>query len=208
MRKGHTEVVCVIDQSGSMEVMKAEAITGFNKFLEEQKKVEGTAALTLVLFNDGYEMAHRHVPIEEVEDLTDQTYITSSTTALLDAIGKTIDSIGNDFRVWPEEHRAEHVVFCVITDGQENASKEYKKGRILEMIKEQTDKWGWKFVFVGAGPEAFSQAGGLGFNLKMSKHVTHDADGITCGMDHFAATVRSVRTGGDGTYDDKDNPTT
>ncbi len=133
-RKGLTEIVMVIDRSGSMATIKDDAIGGLNTFIEEQQKVKGEANLTTVLFDDEYILWHDGVDIKKVEPFTERTYVPRSMTALLDAIGKTANDVGERLRKTKEKDRPEKVLFVILTDGMENASKEFTKPQIVEII--------------------------------------------------------------------------
>lgn len=156
-----TEIVCVIDRSGSMADIKKDAIGGFNTFLTEQKKVPLPACLTLTLFNHDYEIVHSGRNLQEIQPLTEQSYVPAGTTALLDAVGRTIDDIGKRLASTPEDQRPGKVLFVILTDGLENASKDYKKEKVRELIKHQQEKYGWRFEFLAANMDAFAEASAL-----------------------------------------------
>ena len=156
-----TEIVCVIDRSGSMADIKKDAIGGFNTFLAEQKKIPLPAYLTLTLFNHGYEIIHGGRNLQEVQPLTEQSYVPAGTTALLDAVGRTIDDVGKRLASMSEDQRPGKILFVILTDGLENASKDYKKDKIGEMIKHQQEKYGWRFEFLAANMDAFAEASAL-----------------------------------------------
>ena len=158
MRENSTEMVFVLDRSGSMSGLAADTIGGFNELIEKQKKIEGDAYVTTVLFDHEYEVLHDHVALGEVAPLTDKEYFARGSTALLDAVGRTIDSVGARLAAAPEEERPEHVVFVITTDGRENSSREYTAKQVREMVEHQQQKYSWQFVFLGANMDAvFSQ---------------------------------------------------
>jgi uncharacterized protein YegL len=159
MRQDLTEIVLVVDRSGSMESCRSDAEGGVNTLIEEQKKGAGEARLTLVQFDTEYEFVHQTVPIKDVPRYA---LIPRGGTALLDAVGKAIAQTGERLKALPEDQRPGLVVFVIVTDGQENSSREYSKAAIKKMIEEQQTKWKWQFTFLGANQDAFAEAGGLG----------------------------------------------
>lgn len=182
-QKDLTEIICVIDRSGSMGSIRSDAIGGFNMFLEEQKKVPLPARMTLALFNENYEILHDGIKLSDVQPLTNATYQPAGVTALLDAIGRTIDAVGTRLSTTPEEQRPEKVLFVILTDGLENASKDYRKSRIAEMIKHQQEHYSWRFEFLGANVDAFAEANAL--NIPHSINFAADSEGIGnvyCGL--------------------------
>jgi hypothetical protein len=147
-----TEIVVVLDRSGSMRTIDKSTVEGFNKFLDEQKNSEGEAFITLVQFDDRYEMNYQSIPIKNADPLVlNETFIPRGGTALFDAIGKTIEDLETE----------RDVVFVIITDGEENQSKEYKREAIMKMIESQT-KDGWKFLFLAANQDAIKAGGSIG----------------------------------------------
>lgn len=159
MRANHTDITIVLDQSGSMESCRKDTIGGFNTFVDGQKGGVGTADITLVRFNHLY-TAGPTQPAQDATHLTVDTYRPDGFTALLDAVGKAIVEAGTRLTANP----AEKVVFVIITDGEENASKEYKLDQIKKMIETQQKDWNWQFVFLGANQDAFANAGAMGIN--------------------------------------------
>jgi len=178
-RKDFTEIICIIDRSGSMDRIKEDAIGGFNTFLEGQKGLPGTAGMTLCLFNDGYSIIHNGVNIQEVPKLDEYSYIPGGTTALLDAVGRTIDAVGERLANTPEEERPDKVLVCIITDGLENASREYKKDQIKERIKHQSEKYNWEFIYLGANQDAFAEAGDIGISRGSTMAFCSTKMGVT-----------------------------
>ena len=150
MNQNLTEIACVIDRSGSMESMKAEAIMGFNAFLQEQKAAPGDVRFTLVLFDNEYLKVVDHKPLQSVQPLTDKTFEPRGTTALLDAMGRTIDEIGARLSKTPEHDRPSKVIIACMTDGAENASKHYSNDKLAKMIEHQRTVYNWEFIFLGA----------------------------------------------------------
>lgn len=179
MRENLTELVFILDRSGSMASMADEAIGGFNSFLEDQKKDENESRLTLVLFDHEYTVVHDGKDVNSVEPLCKDTYCPRGTTALLDAVGRAIDDVGKRLANTPEEDRPGKVLVAVLTDGLENASNDYNKTKLGEMVSHQRDKYSWEFLFLAANQDAFSEGTGMGFagNLTMS-YDSHTAGGF------------------------------
>ena len=178
MRENLTEMVFVLDRSGSMSGLAADTIGGFNELIEKQKKIEGDAYVTTVLFDHEYEVLHDHVALGEVAPLTDKEYFARGSTALLDAVGRTIDSVGARLAAAPEEERPEHVVFVITTDGRENSSREYTAKQVREMVEHQQQKYSWQFVFLGANMDAVSEARNLGISAKYAADFTPTGRGV------------------------------
>lgn len=195
MKKDLTEIIFIIDRSGSMDRLTQDTIGGFNSFIENQKKEAGEAKLTTVLFDDNYEVLHDGVDLKEVKPLTDKEYYARGTTALLDAVGKTITEVGNRLSNTPEEERPEKVMVIITTDGAENASKEYTKSKVKEMIEEQTNKYSWVFMFLGANIDAVSEAQSIG----ISACHAHTHGWSSQGVESVYTTMSNVAKGYRGT---------
>lgn len=178
MRENSTEMVFVLDRSGSMSGLAADTIGGFNELIEKQKKIEGDAYVTTVLFDHEYEVLHDHVALGEVAPLTGKEYFARGSTALLDAVGRTIDSVGARLAAAPEEERPAHVVFVITTDGRENSSREYTAKKVREMVEHQQQKYSWQFVFLGANMDAVSEARNLGISAKYAADFTPTGRGV------------------------------
>jgi uncharacterized protein YegL len=189
-RKGLTEIVMVIDRSGSMASIKDDAIGGLNTFIEAQQKVKGEANLTAVLFDDEYILYHDAVDIKKVELFNEETYVPRSMTALLDAIGKTANDVGERLRKTNEKDRPEKVLFVILTDGFENASREFTKPQIVEMIDHQREKYNWEFAFLAANQDAIQEGGGYGISKGSCLTFTHNA----AGTEHMAASLACYAT--------------
>lgn len=154
MKQGLTEIVFILDKSGSMGGLEKDTIGGYNAFLEKQRKIEGEAFVSTVLFSDRDEVLHDRVPLSEIKNLTEEDYSVGGCTALLDAIGGAVHHIGNVHKYAREEDRPEKTIFVITTDGEENSSSEYSYNRIKQMISRQTQKYGWEFIFLGANMDA------------------------------------------------------
>ncbi|MBQ0060045.1 MAG: VWA domain-containing protein, partial [Lachnospiraceae bacterium] len=158
MQKNLTELVFILDRSGSMGGLEKDTIGGFNAMIERQKKQEGQVNVTTVLFDDKYDMIHDRIPINDLRPMTEDDYYVRGCTALLDAMGETIHRMGNTQKYLVEEKRAEKVIFVITTDGMENASRHYDRAQIKRMIERQKEKYGWEFIFLGANMDAVAEA--------------------------------------------------
>ena len=158
MKEGLTEIISIVDRSGSMQSILDDAIGGFNTFLAAQQRQPGEAKLSLILFDHEYQVVHQAVDIQQVEPLNQDTYVPRGSTALLDAVGKTIDAVGERLAATPESERPSQVIISILTDGYENASQTYSKPKVAEMIKHQTEKYSWAFEFQAANMDAFAAA--------------------------------------------------
>ena len=176
MKKGLTEIVFILDKSGSMSGLEADTIGGYNSFLERQKKEEGEAYVSTVLFSDTNSVIHDRVPISKIEPMNDKQYSVGGCTALLDAIGGAIKHIGNVHKYAREEDRPEKTVFVITTDGQENSSHIYDYEKIKKLVKKQQEKYGWEFIFLGANIDAITEAGRLG--IASNRAVRYECDGV------------------------------
>lgn len=177
MKKGLTELVFILDRSGSMSGLETDTIGGFNGMLTKQKKEEGEANVTTVLFDDQIEVIHDRFPIEIVKPLTDEDYYVRGCTALLDAVGSTVKKIENIQKRLPEEMKAEKVIFVITTDGQENASREYSANMVKKMIEENQRK-GWDFLFLGANIDAVQEAEKIGIRRTHAASYKNDSRGV------------------------------
>ena len=158
MKKGLVEMVFILDRSGSMSGLESDTIGGFNSLIDKQKKVDGECIVTTALFDDRYELLHDRIGLNGISPMTDREYYVRGSTALLDAVGRTISKLVNVQRHTAEEERAEKVMFIITTDGYENASREYSYDKIKDMIEKQRDKNGWEFLFLGANIDAVETA--------------------------------------------------
>ncbi len=157
-----TDISFVLDRSGSMQAIKSATIEAFNGFLTSQRGGDGEARLTLVQFDDQYEVVYRGVPLIRAAELTEHSYQPRASTALLDAMGRTILATGERLRQLPEHERPGNVIFVTLTDGYENASREFTLPKVNELIRDQRDKYAWQFIFLGANQDAIATAAQMG----------------------------------------------
>lgn len=190
MKKDLCELIVVIDESGSMSSVRGDTIGGYNTFVETHQKLPGEAKLTLVKFNSNYEIVHDGVDVKDVPPLTEATYIPSDMTALLDAIGKTIDTVGKRLAKTPEDERPEKVIFAIITDGAENVSKEYTQEQVKQKTTHQREKYGWEFIFMGADQDAWGNGRGMGVTSSVN-FTQRDMGKTIKGLSHFSSNMRS-----------------
>ena len=177
MGKGYTEIVYILDRSGSMGGLEADTIGGFNSMMEKQKKTGEKAVVSTVLFDDECEVIHDRVPIEKIEKMTDKQYYVRGCTALLDAVGGAIHHIGNVHKYAREEDRPEKTIFVITTDGMENASSRYSREKIEKMVKKQQKKYGWEFIFIGANIDAYAEAQKYGIRKDRTVNYVSDSAG-------------------------------
>lgn len=194
MKAGLTEMVFVIDRSGSMHGLEKETMGGFNSLVEKQRKEPDEAYVTTVLFDDRYEVLHDHVRLEDVPEMTDDQYWARGTTALLDALGKTISDVGRRLHETPEKERPEQVIVVVTTDGYENASREYSKAKVREMIELQQNEYSWTFMFLGANMDAVAEAGSLGIDAGFARTYTASKRGQTNAYESLGQSMSAMRS--------------
>ena len=188
-----TEIICILDRSGSMKRVREEAISGINGFLEDQRAVPGNAILTMVRFDTEYEVIHNGTPIHQVPMLDETTYRPRGMTALYDAIGRTIDDVGHRLSKTPENDRPAHVIVAILTDGYENASSDYDAHRVREMIHHQQLKYDWDFIYLGANQNAFAESGKIGIRAQNTRQWESTSQGTTDVMREMSLTVRALR---------------
>jgi uncharacterized protein YegL len=193
MKENLTEIVAILDRSGSMEELTGDTIGGYNSFIKGQKEVPGEAFLTTVLFDDQYELLHDRVDIKKVKNLTKKQYWARGTTALLDALGKTINDIGLKLYNTPEHERPSKVIFFIITDGLENASHEFTDDKIKQMVELQRNTYSWEFIFLGANMDAFSVATSMGIRGDMAFDMDNDGATFRNAYNWMADAVVSYR---------------
>jgi len=179
MKKGLTELVFILDKSGSMVGLESDTIGGFNSMLTKQKAEAGEAIVTTVLFDNNYELLHDRIGIQAVSPITDKEYQIGGSTALIDAIGQTIQKIKNAQKHTAEEYRPEKALFVIITDGEENSSREYTAERVKAQIEHQKEKYGWEFIFLGANIDAVETASRFGIDAANAQNYHADGVGLS-----------------------------
>ena len=172
-----TEIVFILDRSGSMHGLEADTIGGFNSMLEKQKKEEGECYISTVLFDDESKVVHDRVPLNEVKPLTEKEYYVGGCTALIDAIGGAIHHIGNIHKYARKEDVPQNTLFVITTDGMENASRKYSSDRVKKMIERQKEKYGWEFIFIGANIDSVETAAKIGIDRNRAVNYVHDGEG-------------------------------
>ncbi len=181
-----TELAFILDRSSSMESIRDSAIQGFNAYLRDQQAAPGNTRLTLVFFDTETEVRHESLPVAEFVPLHHETYVPNGCTALLDAIGETIDRLGKKFAALPETERPDHVSIAILTDGEENSSSHFTWKDIAKRIKHQTEKYSWEFLFLGASADAIATAGKMNIHAGNSAHYMADAAGQEAAMASFS----------------------
>jgi len=178
MKTNLMELVFILDRSGSMGGLESDTIGGFNSMLAKQQEQEGECRITTVLFDHEYEVLHDRIDIKAVSPITGKEYFVRGTTALLDAVGRTIHKIGNTQKHTAEQYRAEKVLFVITTDGMENASREYTYSKVKSQIERQKTKYGWEFIFLGANIDAVEVADRFGIARNRAQNFHNDGAGI------------------------------
>lgn len=191
--KNLTELVFILDRSGSMQGLEADTIGGFNSMLSKQQKEAGEAYLSTVLFDDKLEVLHDRVRVDSVRPITQKEYYVRGCTALLDALGGAIRHIGNIHKYARPEDVPEHTLFVITTDGMENASRHYTAPQIKAMIQRQKEKYGWEFLFLGANIDAVETAGRLGIGSDRAVNYHNDSAGTRLNYATVSAAVSAVR---------------
>ena len=193
MKNNITELVFILDRSGSMAGFEADTIGGFNSTIEKQKKQDGKVYVSTVLFDNVSEVIHDRVDISKIKPMTDADYEVRGCTALLDAVGGAIHHIGNVHKYARPEDVPEHTVFIIITDGMENASHNYTRSRVREMIKRQTEKYGWEFIFLAANIDAEGTAEDIGIRRERAVNYTQDREGVEATYAVMSDAITTVR---------------
>jgi uncharacterized protein YegL len=196
MREDLTELVAILDRSGSMSWLVQDTIGGYNTFIEKQKQVPGEAVLTTVLFDDKYEILHNGVNIKEVSPITGKEYFPRGNTALLDAVGKTVNTIGEKLSKMDEAERPGKVMFLIITDGEENSSSEFTQAQVKELVERQQNIYKWEFLFFGANIDSFAAAGGIGISQARTTNYSATGKGVSTTMDAMSLAASSYRKTG------------
>ncbi|MBQ7091411.1 MAG: VWA domain-containing protein [Clostridia bacterium] len=193
MKKGLTEIVFILDRSGSMSGLEQDTIGGFNSMIQKQKDEEGEALVSTVLFNNQSCVIHDRVKVQEIAAMTRNEYFVGGSTALLDAIGGAIHHIGNVHKYAREEDIPEHTLFVITTDGMENASHQYSSDEVKAMIQRQKEKYGWEFLFLGANIDAVETAASFGIGADRAVNYNCDSAGTALNYRVLSDTICAVR---------------
>ena len=188
-----TELVFILDRSGSMAGLEKDTIGGFNSMLEKQRKEPGDAVVSTVLFDNQAEVIHDRVALADVPDLTDREYYVRGCTALLDAVGGAIHHIGNVHKYARREDVPEKTLFIITTDGMENASRRYTYDKVRRMIEHEKEKYGWEFLFLGANIDAAAEAKRFGIDASMAANYHCDEEGTALNYEVISEAITSVR---------------
>ncbi len=194
MKKKLTELVMILDRSGSMGGLESDTIGGYNSMLQKQKETEGEVLVSTVLFDDRSEVLFDRVPLSEMPQMTQKDYYVRGCTALLDAVGGAIHHIGNIHKYAREEDRPEKTIFVITTDGLENASRVYSYDRVKKMVERQKEKYGWEFLFLGANIDAVETAGRFGISADRAANYHSDHKGTALNYTVLAEAVCEMRS--------------
>ncbi len=194
MRENLTELVFILDRSGSMSGLESDTIGGFNSMIRKQQKEDGEALVSTVLFDDTTDVIHDRVPIGKVKTLTEKDYYVRGCTALLDAVGGAIHHIGNIHKYARKEDRPAKTLFVITTDGLENASRYYSFADIKKMIRRQKEKYHWEFLFLGANIDAIEVAGNMGISRERAANYHCDAVGTALNYQVLEKAVSHIRS--------------
>lgn len=193
MKTNITELVFILDKSGSMSGLESDTIGGYNAMLRKQQEESGKARITTVLFSNDSEILHDQTDIMAIKPMTKRQYQVGGSTALLDAVGMAINKIGNAQKYAKEEQRADKVMVVITTDGMENSSQEYTYEKIRRMIERQKNKYGWEFIFLGADIEAVAAAAKLGINHDRAVNFNSDSEGTQLNYKVISDAVSTIR---------------
>ena len=193
MKKDLVELVFILDRSGSMTGLEQETIAGFNRLIQQQKEVQGEALVSSVLFDDRFEVLHNRVSIQKIENMTSKDYYVRGSTALLDAIGRSILKIRKVHKAIDESQRPEKTIFFITTDGMENASVEFNYEHLNEYIQLQKEKYGWEFIFIGANIDAIGTAKKFGIEADRAVNYRSDKRGTNLNYKVMNETITNLR---------------
>lgn len=193
MKSGLTEMVFILDKSGSMAGLEKDTIGGYNAMLKEQQNIAGQCIITTVLFSSTYDIIHDRQDIQGVAAVTESNYRVGGGTALLDAIGDSIEKIKNSQKNTKPQYQAEKVMFVIITDGEENSSRKYSSDEIKSKIQHQKDKYNWEFIFLGANIDAVETAGKFGIPAERAQNFHSDQQGVEISYQVLSEAATSLR---------------
>lgn len=188
-----TELVFILDRSGSMEGLERDTIGGFNSMIERQKKIEGKVYVSTVLFDNTSEVIHDRVPLEKVKPMTERDYTVGGSTALYDAVGGAIRHIGNVHKYARREDIPERTMFVITTDGYENSSRRFTSAEVKRLVENQKKKYGWEFIFLGANIDAAEAAGNIGIDASRAANYNADSEGTMLYMESVSSMISSYR---------------
>jgi uncharacterized protein YegL len=195
MKKGLTAITVVLDRSGSMQATRKDAMGGFNAFVDEQKKADGEAQLTLVQFDSEYQIDYSGRDIKKVKHLTYETFLPRGSTSLYDAIGRTINTEGARLSGLPESERPENVIILVVTDGGENSSHEFTGEQVRKMTQHQQEKYNWQFIYLGSNQDAVFTAQTMGIHAANSMTYANNSQGTSAAYATMSNKVSAFRSG-------------
>ncbi len=194
MKKNLTEIVFILDRSGSMSGLEKDTIGGFNSMIKKQREEEGDCYISTILFDNHSQVIHDRLPLDKVPELTEKEYFVRGCTALLDAVGGAIHHIGNVHKYAREEDRPEKTLFVITTDGMENASRTYTYDMVKKMITHEKEKYGWEFLFLGANIDAAKEAGRFGIAPERAANYHADSEGTSVIYDSLSCCIQSYRS--------------
>ena len=195
MKKNLTEIVFILDRSGSMSGLESDTIGGFNSLIAKQKKEEGEALISTVLFDDRSELLHDRVPLDQIAAMTDDDYYVRGCTALLDALGETIQRIATIHKYAREEDRPGKTLFVITTDGKENASQRFSYDKVKQMVERQKAEHGWEFLFLGANIDALETASRFGIGRDHAANYHSDKIGTALNYEVLSEAIGCIRSG-------------
>lgn len=193
MKNNITEIVFILDRSGSMAGFEADTVGGFNATVEKQRRQEGKAYVSTVLFDNESEVIHDRVEIGDIKPMTERDYQVGGCTALLDAVGGAIRHIGNIHKYARKEDVPDHTIFVITTDGMENASRNYSKSEVKKLIKNQTEKYGWEFIFLAANIDAVQAAWNIGIRAERAVNYRQNKKGVKMTYEAMSNAISAVR---------------
>ncbi len=195
MKKGLTEIVFILDESGSMSGLEKDTVGGFNSFIKKQRKIEGEALVSVVLFNENSKLLYDRVELSKIETMTEKQYCPGGCTALLDAVGNALNHIRTIHKYARDEDLPEKTVFVITTDGEENSSREFTYRKVKELIERQQKDYGWEFIFLGANIDAGEEAAKIGIAPEQAVRYECDSAGTLLNFEVLGEAMCSVREG-------------